>query len=237
MITAALLLMAHQDSLPSAGEVISKMIAKYHDAKTVKGNLTTTVELGNQKLVVNSVIQIERPGKMYLRQDVPSQNMSFVVTSDGKEFSYQKPADTPSSDRNPLARLTEDFRSGMGLGDVYRAAGHSLAERSAVLDLLISDMRDLSALRDQWATIDLTGKIEHKGAEVYRIVGTWRLNKQSAVTANFGLYVSPEGDLRKYVIDQLPGVDDKIDGTVTRTIDVDVKVGSDVDPRLFAVIK
>lgn len=235
MIIASLLLLAHQDSLPSASDVVSKMISRYHDAQTLKGTTKTTIELGNEKLVVNSVIQIQRPGKMYLRQDVPSQNASFVVTSDGKEFSYQKPIDTASTDRNPKSRLVEDFMPKMGLGDIYRAAAQSLAERSAVLDLLISDIRDLRALRDQWATIELTGKVDLKGTEVYRIVGKWRLNKQSEVSANFGLFVTPEGDLKKYVIDQFPTAD--VDGTVTRSFEVDIQLGADLDPKLFAVLK
>jgi len=241
MIVLIALLAARQEALPTASDVVSKMMAKYHEAKTIKGEATTTVVVGGQQLVIKSTIQLERPTKLYLRQDVLNQGMTFVVTSDGKEFSYQKPINTSSTDRNPKTRLIESVTAGLGLGDLYRAAGQSLAERSAVLDLLISDVRDLNMLRDQWVSLKLTGKEDLNGESVYRIVGKWRLNRASQTTANYGLFITPDGDLRKYVVDQLPGAvklsKDDYDGPVSRTFVVNATVGADLEPSLFTVLK
>lgn len=238
MLIAATLLVLRQDSLPSAGEVVSKMIARYNAAKAIKGDMTTTVKIGTQEIVISTIVQLERPGKLYLNQSVP-QLPARVVTSDGKQFSYQM--DTPAGDRNSTVRLVEDFVPGMGLGDIYRAAAQSLAERSTPLDLIISDKRDLVALRDQWATMKLTGEVDVNGEKAYRIVGTWRINKVSEVTANFGIFVTPEGDLKKFVIDQIPGAvkltQNEDDVAISRTTTVNVKVDPDLDQKLFTLLK
>ena len=241
MILAVVLSMSRQDSLPPVAEVVSKMIARYNAAKSIKGEVTSTINVGDQTIVIKSTIQLERPAKLYLRQEVVGQNQQFVVTSDGKEFSYQKPIDTPRTDRYPTTRLVEDVLPTTGLGDIYRAVAQSLAERSAGLDFLISDVRDLRSLRDQWSTMTLTGLEQLNGEDVYRIVGKWRLNKADVVTANYGMFVTPAGDLRKYVIDQIPGSvkieEGDMDVRITRTIEMKADLDATLDVNLFKVLR
>jgi len=235
-LAALLLVTAPQDALPRAGETVSKMIARYHDAKTLKGDIVTTIKVGDQAVQISTSLQAQRPDMLYVRQAVGEQ--TYVLTCDGKNFSYNKPVSTLVA-KNDL-RLMEPFVKGMTLGDVYRAAAESLAERSAPLDLAIGDMRDLRRLRDQWASLNLTGEVDLNGEKVYRIVGQWRLSASSPVTANFGIFVTKDGDLRRYVLDQLPSVlqDDK-SGTVkvSREYDVHISVDTPVDPKLFTVLK
>ncbi|MBS1714667.1 MAG: DUF2092 domain-containing protein [Armatimonadetes bacterium] len=235
-LAALLLVTAPQDALPKAGETVSKMIAKYHDAKTLKGDIVTTIRLGDQSVQISTSLQAQRPDKLYIRQSVGEQ--VYVLTCDGKNFSYNKPVSTLVAKSD--LRLMEPFVAGMGLGDVYRAAAESLAERSAPLDLAISDMRDLKRLREQWVGLDLTGEVDWNGEKVYRITGQWRLTTTSPVTANLGLYVTKDGELRRFVLDQLPNVlqDDK-SGTVkvSRDYDVHISVDTTVDPKLFTVLK
>ena len=239
MILAAIAL-AHQDALPEATKVISKMIARYHDAKRIKGECDTTVTIGEKVVNIKSTIQIERPTKLYLRQDVPDQG-SYVLTSDGLQFSYQKPLSTPRTDRNPGARLVEDIFKGMRLGEIYHAASESLAERSTPLDLLVSDLPDLQMMRDQWQSMNLTGQVDMNGEQVYRIVGKWRLNKVSPPSANFGIFITADGDLRKYVIDQLPGLVPLARGEtevrITRETTINVSIDAEIEPKLFTVLR
>jgi len=217
------------------------MISRYNESKTIKGEATSTILIGTQKVVILNTFQIERPRKLYLRQDVVGTGLSFVVVSDGKEFSYQVPEGPVSKEQNSRRRLTEDFTPALVLGDVYRVAAQSLAERSSVLDLLISDSRDLVTLRDQWATVQSAGKVELNGENVNKIVGKWRLNRLSEITANYSIFVAPSGDLRKYVIEQAPGIvalgKQDFDGVVTRSCEVKAIVDSELDPKMFIVLK
>ena len=237
MILATLLLVSTpQDALPKAGEMVSKMIAKYHDAKTLKGDVMTTIRVGAQNVQISTSLQIQRPDKLYVRQAVGEQ--SYVLTCDGKAFSYNKPMSAHVAKGD--LRLMEPFQKGMGLGDVYRAAAESLAERSAVLDLAIADMRDLKRLRDQWASMELTGEVDLNGEKVYRITGQWRLAATSQVSANFGIFVTKDGELRRYVLDQLPNLlqdDQKSEVRVSREYDVHISTDTTVDPKLFSVLK
>src|SRR5689334_12216528 len=124
MMLAAIVL-SQQDAMPTAASVISKMLARYHDAKTIKGECTTTATIGKLNIVVRSTLQLERPGKLYLRQDVDGKNLSYFLTSDGAHFSYQKPR-VVDAYYNPTGRLIEDVTPGTILGDIYRAAAESI---------------------------------------------------------------------------------------------------------------
>ena len=89
-----------QDPQIDAGAIVSKMINRYHGAKTLSGEFTSSVLIGKDKATITTKFQLERPAKLYLKQSVSPGNRVFIVTSDGKEFSYMKPLDTPSATPN-----------------------------------------------------------------------------------------------------------------------------------------
>ncbi|MBS1721651.1 MAG: hypothetical protein JSS66_01455 [Armatimonadetes bacterium] len=238
MLTPVFLLALHQDSPPTAGTVISKMIARYHDAKTLSGDCNTTLKVGARQINIAAKFQVERPKKIYLRQIVDGVAMPYIVTSDGKEFSYNKPIGLEDH-RGDKLRLTEPVGD-KSLGDIYRDVSESVVERSPILDLVVSDMRDLQLFRDQLTSMKLMGEIDLNGQKVYKIVGRWRLNSKSETNADFGIYITADGDLKRYALSQEAELGDgpvKEKVTVSRLYDVDIKVNSDLDQKLFAVLK
>ncbi|MBL8064951.1 MAG: hypothetical protein JNM34_03730, partial [Chthonomonadaceae bacterium] len=76
MLTSIAAILAPADT---AVELVSKMIKRYSDAQTLSGNIKTTVTIGNQRIIVTSNVQIERPLKMHLFQKVEGQTDSFLV--------------------------------------------------------------------------------------------------------------------------------------------------------------
>lgn len=236
-------LVLQQDPPQDAGAIVSKMIARYHSAKKLNGDFTSNVKVGDKAFSVTTKFQIERPTKLYLQQVVSTGNKAYVVTSDGKEFSYMKPIDTPLSDKNRFSRLIEDVGPNTTLGEIVRASAHSMPERSAVLDLLVSDLDDLKFLRSQWKTVDTTGKVDLNGEQVYRVVGKWRLDGRSESTANYGMFITEAGDLRKYVIDGTFQLENSEPGAaplsvrVTREFLVNATIDGEIDSKLFTVLK
>ena len=237
------LVLSQQDSQPDGAVLVSKMIARYHAAKIISGDFTSSITIGEDKATITTKLQLERPNKLFLRQAVNPGNRTFIVTSDGKEFSYSKPFDAPNTDEHHSARLLEDVRPDTGLGDIVRAAAQSIAERSAVLDLLVSDIQDLQFLKGQWQSVENTGKVDLNGEQVYRVVGKWRLNNKTESTANYGMFITEDGDLKKYVIDgnfQVDNADPKapfLTVHVSREFSVNVSIDGDVDSKLFTVVK
>ncbi len=236
-VTALCLALLSQDAapaLPTATDVMSRLFARYHGAKTVVGTAVSTITVGDTVITIATDLQVERPNKVYIRQTVREDGRVFLLVGDGKTFSYGKPVGTEAIDADRSSRLIETHFPYMTLGDVYRAAARSLAERSIVLDLAVADTRDMALLRDQWATIDLTGTVEQGGETLYRIVGQWRPNAVEPVSANFGLFVTKDGDLRRYVIEQLPGAGAL---SASRQWSVDLQIDAPVKPELFTVVR
>ncbi len=230
----------YQDQEGSA--LISKMIQKYHSASKISGSFSSETTIPGSKIVIQNKVQIQRPQMLYVSQSVQNNKQNFTVTSDGKVFSYEKPFDGPNTDRINGARLIENLDASTTLADIIRASAHSLAERSAILDLLISDISDLKFLREQWASVESCKLIDLNGEQVYRIVGRWRLDAKSPVSANYGMFITSSGDLRKYVIDGEFVMDeafgeksDKV--RITREFQVKVDVDGEINTALFAVPK
>lgn len=238
MLTSIAAILAPADT---AVELVSKMIKRYSDAQTLSGNIKTTVTIGNQRIIVTSNVQIERPLKMHLFQKVEGQTDSFLVVSDGKKFSYPKPMGGPSSDRDPNGRLVEPIFEGTKLGDVYRAIAGSVAERSAILDLLVSDTRDLMLLRDQWSTLSDGGKVDLSGTPCRIVKGDWRLNKISETSGEYSMWITEQGELKKYSVVQAQGAallgKGDYDGDVKREHAVDIEIGKTIDQNLFSKVK
>lgn len=232
-MTALVCLVALAQDAPTPGDVVSKMILRFHDAVTVTGTIDNVIRLGTQVYTVKTDLAIERPLRLRVNQVFSGAPLPYLLVSDGNEFSYNPPSNSSATEQVTGDRLIERVLPGMGLGDIYRAAWLSLADRSPVLDLAIGDKRDLANLRDQWATLEFEGEAPDDGEKAV-LVGDWRLRATEDVSARFRLEIDGDGNLLSYSVKQpesLAGV------AVERSWKVDLKVGERIDAKLFTVVK
>ncbi|MCW5938962.1 MAG: hypothetical protein KF884_04525 [Fimbriimonadaceae bacterium] len=231
-MTSLLFFTLNQDSaLTEAGELVSKMFSKYHGAGRISGRSESVVEVGDEKFKITTELDLERPLRLRILQTVNlAKGRRFMVVSDGIRFAYDKPVERPALDTE--GRLYEAVADGMTLGDMYRVASGSLAERNVMLDVAIADRRDLSLLRDQWVGLEAVGEAETGGMTVKKVIGQWRKFAGEAVSATLELWITPEGDLKRLAIKQLPGA-----GAVSasRVWEIDLKTGVDIDEKVFEV--
>jgi outer membrane lipoprotein-sorting protein len=233
MILAALLALAplSQEAGQSPQQVLSQMIKRYYDAQSLGGTFSTLVEWDKERLVIETELWYERPGKLFLRQTT-NLGFSFLVTADGQEFSYDKPLSGIPEDLAAGGRLME-AQVGRTIADVYTISSLSIAERSTPLDLAIARIDDLRMLRNQWVTVEEGGTEEVDGVAHRKVVGKWTSNPEYGVLGTYALWVGPQGDLRRVLIQ---GKDD--DGKlVTRRHEVDLKVGAQAPEGKFKVVR
>lgn len=240
MIALALALFAPQETTTeglSAGQLITKMLFKYHGAQRIKGTVVTTVQYGGSTLRINTTLQIERPSKVYLLQVSPqAPDTKFLVTGDGVLFSYDKPISRVDEELGAKGRLVESVDGPLGklsAGDIYRAATESIAERSLPLDVAFAHAEDLKLLKGQLATRQLAGSLERDGMTLWKVSGTYRLNEVSDPIGTYEIHIAADGTLRAFGIS---GKDDA--GTpVQRTWDVDLALDGEIDQALFKVVR
>src|SRR4051812_37388578 len=75
-----------------ASQLVSKMLRYYADAQSMTGTITYTATDGGGKVQMVTYLQYEKPSKLFIKQvKGGSQPMQWLVTSDGKLFSYDSP--------------------------------------------------------------------------------------------------------------------------------------------------
>lgn len=219
------------------GAVLSQMLAKYSAAKTLSGTILLTQGSEQESGQISTSLQYERPAKLYLRQEKKTADRrTWLITSDGKHFSYDKP--NQASDYG-AGRLVEAIVSAAGtlkLGDIYAVgAGKSLPDRSAPLDIAIGRREDLEFIRGQWANLSTEPARELDGRTVNSIVGDWREYGTAAITGRFQFLITPEGEMKRYTIVEKIVINGNI-VTITSRWDIDLKIDGPVDPKLFKVV-
>jgi hypothetical protein len=186
----------------AASQLVSKMLKYYYDANSLTGTITLTASDGQGQAQMTTYVQFEKPSKLFIRQVKGGNHpMQWLVTSDGKLFSYDAPESSlgsqPSTQIGTLGargrRLTERVRqmlpdqfvtdaSGRQVakwGDfdvrqIYAVAAPSMGDRSAPLDIAIGRIEDLSHDKLTWMTVESNGKATVNGVEGTVIVGKWR---------------------------------------------------------------
>lgn len=232
-MTAILLAIALQEPpRESPSQLLTRMMARYHDAKTLGGTITTRVTWENNRLEVDTTLWFERPGKLYLKQ-ATNLGPRYLVTADGQEFSYDKPLSGRLEDLEKGGRLLE-AQGGRTLQEVYAIASLSIAERSTPLDLAIARLPDLRMLRDQWATVEDGGTADLEGEACRRIVGDWTSNPEYGVLGRYEMLVGPEADLRRF---RVVGPNPEGKGAVDRLHEVRLKVGAVPPEGQFKVVR
>lgn len=226
---------------PSPSALITRMLSFYSNAQTLTGNIRFTQTAQNTSVTIETVLQVERPSRLYIRQVLrSSEPATWLVVSDGKEFSYNTPSNLPGHVNLP--RLVEKVSQNgetLDTRSIYKAGVTSIGDRSAPLDIAIGHPDDLKSLTYQWATLEYRGRRKLGDEEVDVIGGRWRPYGQAPANGEFEMYMLPTGELRRYAI--LESVSPQgANGAVfeVRSIwDVQIKVNGKPDPTLFRVVR
>ncbi|MCW5942311.1 MAG: hypothetical protein KIS66_08770 [Fimbriimonadaceae bacterium] len=238
IIAVALISAGAQAGAPTPASLVSKMFARYFEAKTLTGTIAMKQTLGTMAIECATAIQYERPGKLYLRQRMTGNDArSTLVTSDGKTFSYDTPDYLPGSEN--VKRLIEKMDTPFGkldIGGVYSAAAKSLADQSMPLDVAIGRKEDLTFRKNQWASLVYAGKVAFGGESVHRIAGKYRAFSAANPSGDFEMLVSEAGDLRRYTLKSTFQAEGR-PLSVQAVWEVKLVVDGTPDPKLFAVVK
>ena len=252
-VTALIALCGPQGSeAPTAASLISKCFAVYHDAQSLSGTIKLTQSAGNVSLTISTELQLDRPGKLFLHQiKTGSKPEDWLVTSDGSQFSYDRPEGLLGSrDRYVENLLVDDAfhkHIQLGLPDIYGAVLRSISDKSAFLDIAIGRKEDLGFLLSQWPAFKLHGKVKVGEVECYAITGSYRDGQSSPVSGTFELYIKENGEFVRYVVKQDMQFQLKPDNSgrqnvltdpihITSIWDSNLELNGKLNPALFKVV-
>ncbi len=223
-----------------SASLISKMLARYAGASQLSGQLRFTQSAGGKQVVVDTWIQYDRPSKIYLKQVRHSSDPgTFLVTSDGKLFSYDGPPDLAVKPPR-LVEAVKAHGKEQTIAEIYHVAGDSLGEQgSPALAIVIGFLPDLKAIRGTWASIETGVPAQVRGVDVTAIKGAYRDSSTQPVSGRYEIDIDKDANLIRYVTEQSFSVPNNPDQSVRvdSVWDVDLKVGSLADPTLFKVIR
>lgn len=235
-----------QNVNPSA--LISKMLAYYHDARTLTGTITMTQKAGEQGGSIVTTVQFDTPDKVYIRQQKQiGDRREWMIVANGKHFAYDAPDLRTSTISKRLVESQVIERPIPGTGksevvlklsirDVYAAGAQTLGDRSTPLDIAIGRTEDLRALRDQWATVSYKGTTEHNGRTVHVIMGDWRPYGNAANEGTYRMFVSDAGDLLQFARSESVNIEGRAVPVLT-TWEVKLEKNGAPEPRMFAKIQ
>ena len=221
---------------PTAGQILTKALARYATATSVSGSILMTQSAQGQSINFITKLQYERPYKIYLYQQKNGKNPdAWLLVSDGVLFSYNDP-----NDQRKLKRNTEYVtQNGIDqkLADLYMAAEHSIGDLSPILDIAISQPIRLQRLKSQWATLNFEGNGKVNGVSVQRITGQLRIDAKTPPAGSFEIDVTDDGDIVRYsTIQKYSFPDISKDVVEVSTVwDSNLKVGGKIEPALYKV--
>lgn len=217
---------------PKAGELVSKMLKLYSDAKTVTGTIVYTARVNSESVQLETVLQLKRPDKLYISQKHKAK--TYLVVADGTNFSYDPPLELPS---RPGDRLTESMTQGaakIDLRAVYAAASHSIVDRNIPLDIAISRLEDLKYMKNQWATLDFAPQQPSGTVKRYVITGNWRAYGDAPISGTYEFWIDESGELKRYVQTEIVQPEKSVKPLqVVSTWDVSLTIDGKVDEALF----
>ena len=246
MITTAIALLVAlqapaqtQDAAQAKSPValLSKMLARYHDAKSVAGTIKMTQTVKDVTLVTDTTVQFDRPSKLFLKQTRGgAEPRQWLITSDGKYFSYDRPNDT-SFGRSRYVELVTQHDVSQKIDDIYAAGQKSLGDLNPMLDAVMGESVRLKLVTGQWENLVYRGRVKVRGKEVDAISGQYRDNPASPISGTVELYLTDDGDFFRYVLQQnmsFPQVSQETFHVVT-IWDSDLKLDKPTDPALYKV--
>ncbi len=253
IVMASVLAMSHQATgaatgqdgaqQPTPGQLISKMFAKYNAAKSLTAEISYTIQVAGQTATVNTTLQYQRPGLLYIRQGKSGVNQTAMAVCDGTHIAYTRPFDdTLKGEGNRTfgeLALNPDL-SKMTVGDAYTAMSMSLYDRSTATDILIGNPTDLEFVMNQWASLKDDGAIDFNGVKARQISGEWRPYKVSPsgqparIEGKYDMTISEEGDLLQFRLLDIGYTEagQPVPGAMNTWV-VKAKVDAPADAKLF----
>lgn len=226
----------------SGGQVVSKVFLRYARAESLSGTIVQTTSDGAGIITVKNEVSYVRPAKLYVGQNRHALNgLNLFVVSDGKTFTYDHPRDTITKvrrgDRLGETVSGEDPFSeepfSRVIGEIY-AIAHSSLEPVTSLDIAIAHKPHLAVFTTNVATVVLSGTVQYKGRQVYRVTGKWRRYKDELPSGRFELLVSSGYDILRFTLVERYLVRNRpVEVTIIET--VDLEVGAEVDDAVFKV--
>lgn len=229
----------------SPSEVVSKMFARYAGAKSIVGTIKMTQAARGVSVHTDSELQLERPALIYLHQSRDgSFSRNWFLTSDGKEFSYDRPQEYLDNagvqyGKSRFVEYVTQHGVSMGISEMLLASYKSLGDVNPMLETAVASKEWLSRLTQQWASLYYRGKQTVGGQSVDAITGDYRETKMVPISGTFEAYISDSGDFVRYVIHEKHSYPKLQSGVieVTTTWDADLRLNAKTDPNLYKVLK
>lgn len=242
MLTALCLgfsLLSQDQATVTPAAAISAAFKRYTEAKTLSGRIRWTQSANGVTVVTSTELAYERPSKLLIRQtQEASEKRAWLVTSDGKLFSYDRPETLQGS----FGRLVEPVKGPslvQTIREIYAAASKSLGDKSAILDIAIGRREDLATLRFQWATVTAIGHETIREVECTVVGGKWRESASTAPGGTYQMWISKDGDILRFAQREFFSVPqsraEPIE--VISVWDADLVVNGPVDQKLFTVVR
>jgi len=233
MITALLIQALGQSETPA--QVLGKVFEKYLEAKSLSGTITMNQTLRGYTVRIETQCQAKAPALFYLRQVRGGADpATCLVTSDGKYFSYNLPAQVRMA--SPNKRLVETVKQRnrtLSFRDIYMIAIGSMIDRSTATDIVFARTDNLKFRRSQWVSLKLA-KREGSG---FRFVGPFREHGEAPPTGDFEIWVSKDYQLEKYVQREAIQLDGSAPETVTTSWNVNVDLGNPGNDQLYQLVR
>ncbi|HEY0867518.1 MAG TPA: hypothetical protein VGE01_09070 [Fimbriimonas sp.] len=249
-LLAVLLVQSPQDPVvaPSPSALLTKTIARYADAKTVRGTITMSQSAKDKTVRIETVLQTEKPAKVYLKQaQKGGDSDTCLLTSDGRSFSFDpiqsnvlrmKRGEEPlvGPDGTPVINVTTGLP--LGLPDIYIAMNDRLVDKNIWLDMVFGEKLHMKSMLQKWASLLYRGRHKVRNVDVHAISGAWRELPTSAPGGDFEIYINDQMEVLRYVVTQRVAVPNVQDPIEVQTIwDADLAVDGPVDPALFRVVR
>lgn len=235
------------DTPPSGAALISNVFKTYSSAKSLYGTIHMTQSMGNVSLTIETALAYEAPSKLYLKQEMHSQHPeNWLVTSDGTVFTYDQPNQRRGEDGRPLPRLMEAVSPSQGVTQdfraIFRAAKLSLGDVDDPIMIAIGGGPELQEVKGELATVSYQGRAKLGDSDVNLITGDWRRDARFPASAKYEMYVTDDGQLKRFVRHQVVSVnlgqgENVPPSEVVTTWDLDLHVNTTPDEALFTVVK
>ncbi len=251
-MTACLLAIAAltaQTAAPSGSELFSKMLARYHDAKSVRGtitfNQTASGGPGEAKVTILTSVQWSESNLFYLEQTRqpastdPDTSSHFIAVSDGKRMHYTL----------PKATLPWTDASSGKHSQFYEAAPKTVAggldafctfilDRSLPVAVALYNPYEIELTTKKLTNIKADEKeVEIFGKPAYRVSADIRKARKNAsdIGIPMYLYIDKEYNLLGVVFEENVQAAQGTVYKITSQWIVNLQVNAEVDKSLFVV--
>lgn len=214
------------------GKMISMAFQHYADAKSIGGHIRLSQSAKSLTIYIDTDLAFDTPSQLLVQQAKGgSEPRKTLIVSDGKRFSYDKPAGTYGQ-----PRFVEDVDQLAGSQDVkemYGTAAITLDDRVAT-DIVFARNVDLKEVMAHWTSLKFGQKVTIRGVDANTIEGDYTENPGEASTGTFTMAITDSGDILQYTVKNKYAVPTQSETIlVTSVWDFDLKVNGKNDPKIY----